>query len=430
MKKRMGLSSPGDGTVLGNWKFLTACTLGCGLSTAVMTTYSIGAFVKPLEADLGWSRVQIQAAIFFGAGLTAISGLVAASMIERLGMRRTAIIGFVGTAIGYLMAAFSHSLIYFYASYSVAAILGAGSTMVTWTRAISEKFDRRRGFALALTLCGTGIAGSLLPLTLVTTIASHGWRAGYVVLAAAPLAVALPLTLLFFHPDKTQRGSPGESPGRATAQLIGLSRREALASYRFWVLFISVVALTLASNGIVSNLIPSLTEAGYSSVSASLVQGTFAAAVVFGRLCVGLLMDRFWGPGVAAAILLLPVGGCILMLSAPSLQLATVAAALIGTATGAEVDVFALLASRYFGIRHFASIFALLYASLAISGGSGPALFASIYERTGNYKASFAVSAVLFALGGPILLTLGRYPVLAGPTPVESNLHPHPVLSE
>jgi len=127
-------------------------------------------------------------------------------------------------------------------------------------------------------------------------------------------------------------------------------------------------------------------------------------------MLVGLLVDKFWAPAIGALFLTPPAIGCLILMTQPSLATATVAAAMVGMAAGAELDLLALLTSRYFGLIHFARIFSYLSAVISIGGGTGPMLFSWIREVTGSYHASFAMVAALFVLGGSILITLGRYP--------------------
>jgi MFS family permease len=127
------------------------------------------------------------------------------------------------------------------------------------------------------------------------------------------------------------------------------------------------------------------------------------------------LVDRFWAPGVALVSLLLPVAGCLLLANAdPGFVLILVACSLIGLAAGAELDLMAYLTARYFGPRHYAKIYAVLYALLAIAGGVAPMLFAKLYDRTASYTASFHVAAALLVVGAVLLPLLGRQPPTKG----------------
>lgn len=391
-----------------NWKMLIACVAGCGFCMAGLATYSIGPFVKPLGEELGWSRTAVQASIVFGQGLSAVGAILAAALIDRFGARALAITGLLGTGFGFVLASFSNTLGFFYLAYSLAALLGAGAGFMTWSRAITGEFNKNRGLALAIALSGTGISGFLLPPLLVWVIEGYGWRVGYLVLAAIPTLIALPIAFVLFRPREAAVRAAGRA--KAAAAATRGSMRDIFGSYRYWVLLFSIICLYLGICGIIPNLIPSLTDDGLSPEEAAIAQSAFAGALVCGRLAVGWLVDRFWAPAIGAIFLTPPAIGCLILMSEPTLGGAILAAALVGIAGGAELDLLALLSSRYFGVHNFSRAYAWLYAAVAIVGGVGPMAFAYLYDITGSYDTSFLISACLFAIGGPILLVLGRYP--------------------
>ena len=86
---------------------------------------------------------------------------------------------------------------------------------------------------------------------------------------------------------------------------------------------------------------------------------------------------------------------------------------LIGFAAGAEFDIIAYLASRYFGLKNYGKIYSLLYAAFALGAAVAPAIFGRAHDKFGNYDQIFFVSAILFLLGSVILLGLGKYPVFS-----------------
>ena len=80
--------------------------------------------------------------------------------------------------------------------------------------------------------------------------------------------------------------------------------------------------------------------------------------IVFGRLLVGVLVDRFWAPAVASVFFVLPIIAMLLMLyGAPTIALGMVIGIAIGLAAGAELDMLAYLTGRYFGPAHYPAVF-------------------------------------------------------------------------
>jgi hypothetical protein len=77
-------------------------------------------------------------------------------------------------------------------------------------------------------MTGSGIFGILCKPYLAWIIGDYGWRAGYVAIGVLPLAIALPVFLVRLR-DPTDAGEAGHRPAAA---LSGMSRGEALRSWR------------------------------------------------------------------------------------------------------------------------------------------------------------------------------------------------------
>jgi MFS family permease len=132
---------------------------------------------------------------------------------------------------------------------------------------------------------------------------------------------------------------------------------------------------------------------------------------LIGRVGVGFLLDRFWGPLIAFPVLCLPAAACYLLMgTSTELGLITLAAFLLGFAAGAESDLIAFFAARYFGMAHFGRIYGMLYMPFGLFSAISPVLYGIVRDKTGSYDLILMISSVLFVIGGGLLLFLGRYP--------------------
>lgn len=399
-----------------NWRLLYASSMGVICSSIVLPFYTIGALVKPLTAEFGWDRADVQLGILFSSGLGALTAPFIGALSDRYGPRALVLPGLVGLSLSFFFAATMNGELWmFFLAYAAMALLGAGTTPVTWTRAIAQSFDKQRGFALGLTLTGTGICAMLAPAYTVWLIEEFGWRVAYVGIGLLPLLLAGPFVWAWFRPRQPGEPEPQSAAGGAVAAAApvaqwGLTLGEAVRSYRFWVLCASIFAVYMAVSGISPNLIAALTDKGFTAATAATVQGVYGFSIMLGRLVVGWLIDRYWAPGVAVVSLSLPAIGCVILTGSPDFTWAVIAAFLIGFAAGAELDLMAFFAARYFGLAHYAKIYAILYAILAFGSGTAPFLFAMVFDRTASYEISFLIAAGLFLFGAVIVLALGRYP--------------------
>jgi MFS family permease len=132
---------------------------------------------------------------------------------------------------------------------------------------------------------------------------------------------------------------------------------------------------------------------------------------LLGRLGSGFLLDRIWAPLVALPILCAPAVACWLLSgSSLTLALAYLCAAIVGLAAGAETDLIAYLAGRYFGMAHYGKIYGLLLVPFGVAAALSPALYGWSRDATGDYDLALGIATGLFLLGGGLLLALGRYP--------------------
>jgi cyanate permease len=225
--------------------------------------------------------------------------------------------------------------------------------------------------------------------------------------------VALPTTWFLFRERAAVRDAgAGDAPAAAlAAEAEGLTLGEALRGYRYWVIIASFFLVSAAATGLISNLVPLLTDGGMSAAEAAGYASLLGAFVVVGRLTAGWLLDRLWAP-VVALLVLAPTAISSLLLQAEAMP--ALAVAMLGLAGGAEFDLIAYLCAKYFGMRHYGKIYAWQWASFTLAAGAGPLVFGRIFDATGAYSTALTVSAVAMVAGPLLLFTLGRYPARVG----------------
>lgn len=391
------------------WRIVLAGAIGTAFGISALPFYTLGVFVKPVGAEFGWGRATVQAGFSVQMLALVLVGWAYGLAADRIGPRRVALLSQVGLAIGFAAVATTTNLVHWYLAWALVAFLGGGTSPISWTRGIADWFDKARGAALGLALVGTGVTGLLAPPLLSAVVAEHGWRAGYWLMSAAILILAVPAVFVLFRDrpqtDRTNRPEAGDA----------LSAREAFLSYRYLVLLIVFSAITFGVAGIIPNLVPLLTDRGLDPRTAATLSGFAGLAVIAGRVLAGFLIDRFWAPAVAFVFLSVPALACLVLAQPglPPLALAALCAALVGLAAGAEFDLIAFLISRYFGMRHYGLLYSNQMVAMLFAGGLAPPLFGFIYASAGSYAPILYASAGLFIAAPLLLFTLGRYPAAA-----------------
>jgi predicted MFS family arabinose efflux permease len=390
------------------WRVLLLGLAGICTSISVGLLYGFGTLVIPLEQAFGWSRGDLQASITFLFAGVAISTQLVGPLYRRFGLRRVAIVSIVLQVIGYAaITRIEHSIGWLYLAYFAMPLVCAGTIAITWTQLVNLWFERNRGLALAIILCGTGLMAVVLPPLLVRLIAQFGWQAGFFTLAALPLLFTLPMALAWMRmPSEVESGAPAR--GEVAPQLSGLSFAQALRSPAYWSFNIALILSVCLTVGMVTNIVPMLQSKGLSAQAASQIFSSFGVSIIAGRLLVGYLLDRYPPILVAAVSLALPAIGCAIFLfgGVQSMALLVFATLCIGASAGAEFDLAAFLMARYFGLREYARIFGLHLALVTIVSGLMPVLFGRLYDAYQGYSAVLLCCLACSIIGPLTLLWL------------------------
>ena len=372
-----------------------------------MPAYTNATFVKPLIAEFGWSLSQVALATTLSVLAVGLMSPLLGVLVDRVGSRRLAAAGLLCVSAGF--AALSQQtggIAAFIGVHVLLAVLGAGASPVTLTRAVADSFDRARGLALGLALAGSGITGTFAPPLVGRIVGEEGWRAGYVALALTALAAAPVVWLLL------GRGAANSRSGAAaTTPHTGATVGEARRTLLFWRLFAAFLLLALAVAGFLLHLTPMLIDAGLSPARAAAIQGMLGLSVLAGRLAVGWLVDRFFAPNVAAVMLMLAALG-VAAFALGGVTWAVPAALLLGFAFGAEVDLIAYLASRYFGLRAYGAIYGWQYGAFMIGSAMSPLLIAVIATGPGGYTLALGLSAAMLVAVAIQFASLPRFELL------------------
>jgi MFS transporter, OFA family, oxalate/formate antiporter len=392
------------------WKVLLAGFLGTMCGASPLPFNVLGFLFKPLEAEFGWNVQQVSIGITVFGITASLLAPVFGWLADRYGVRKVAIWSLVGFILTFSSLYFTPpTLVGFYFLWLLVGMIGIGSTPVTWSRGLSLWFVKQRGLALGMMLVGTSAAALIVPQLAVWSSDQFGWRAIFPVVALLPLLIALPATFAFFREPQ-----PEERPAAlstATGELAGMTFKDAVRTRQFWVLWFSIFLIALAYGGAHIHLPAIVADHGIDRGAAAGVMGIVGIGLLCGRIGVGYLLDKIWGPAVAFPVLCLPaVAAFLLMGTSSDMTMISIAAFFLGFAAGAESDLIAFLAARYFGMAHFGRIYGMLYMPFGLMSAISPVVYGTVRVNTGSYDQMLMAASVMFVVGGAMLFALGRYP--------------------
>ena len=386
--------------------------------TSVTASHGLGSFVVVLERQFGWSRTALSGA--FSVTRIEMAGLlpIAAFLIDRLGSRRMALIGFIIMGLGFLLLAYIENLSHFYLAFMViflGYLLGSNLAAIT---AVNNWFLKRKSLAIAIALSGIHFGGFLVPL-LALAFQSHGFRVTTLGIGAFILFVAVPVSRLIrnrpeeygLRPDGAPPELPsGEPPTEASATIETrdeFTARQALRTPAFWFLTIVSLLSNIALITLVVHLIPKLTDLGMSLGMAGLVVATYTAVALPVQFLSGYLADRFPKPPLIFGFLFIQSIAMIVIALATNTYWAFLFALLYGIGFG-HVPLLVSIRGDYFGRKAYATITALSMVPTNLVMIGAPLFAGYMFDTTNSYFVPFTTFAAFNLLGSFLILLVKR----------------------
>ena len=396
------------------WGVLSAAFIGVMVSFAPIVPYTFSLFLDPLHAAFGWKRESMGGAFALAAITVALVSPLIGLLLDRFSPRRIilpAILAFA-VALTSLSRLGSH-IAQFYLTFLVLGLAANGTAQFAYTRTILTWFSRRRGFALALLLTGSGVGSILIPPLTQWTIQHHGWRAAWLMLGAIAI-LGFPLTAMLV------RNRPENPLIRTDRQAPGVTVSAALRTSAFWILAFITIFSAFSENGLVTNLAAVLTQHGIVAGSAALALSVRGGAGIVGRLGIGFAIDRVSPERIQTLVLALAAAGTLILAFAGTGLMALLGAAVLGIGLGSEADVMPYLLARYFGRRHFSVLYGLTWTAYAIGGATGPLWIGHMYDKVGGfYKPQFIVILAGVAFAAVLLSLFLPKPAVAAEPDIE-----------
>lgn len=389
------------------WWIPVAACLGIMVGIASVLVLPFAVFLKPVTADLGWTRGAMSSAPAVTGFFTVVGNPILGRLIDRFGFRPVMLPAFVLFALTMSCLSLIGTHIWmFYLIYGTASFFGSSSGPLPYSKAVAVWFDADRGLALGIATAGAGFGTIVMPLVAEYLISHYGWRTAYVGLAAISGVVGCLVVSLFIRePPQFRSAGPRSAPA-----VPGLSAREAARrSWRFWALAAIFFLGGVTINGTLAHSVALLTDRGWTPLDAAGAFSASGAAAVLARLAGGYALDRLFGPWVAAAFTLVAAVGVLLLWSEAAGAAPLVGVLCLGLGLGLEIDAMGFLISRYFGLKAFGEIYGWLFPAFTLGVAIGPALMGITYDRFRSYDPMLLVFFGLLLVTAGILSVLGPY---------------------
>jgi predicted MFS family arabinose efflux permease len=410
------------------WTLVLAASVGFSFFAVMSATN--GVFMAPLEKEFGWDRTMQSSGTSIASLFTALLSPFFGVLIDRIGTRRLALPGLVGSILVIAAIAQANGVKWqWFALWSLFGLISLTVKSTVWTAAVAGMFEKGRGLALGLTLSGTAVATSVAPPLANWLIENHGWRWAMTAMALGWGGLALLLCVPFMYDahDYRKRAASGSVAAMPLPDASGLSIPQALRDSALWRIALTTFVMMVLTIGLQSNLQRMLTDQGFSSTNAAWASSIMGVTGVIGKLVTGQLLDRFRPNRVGGITLAITaIAFWLLYAMIDSVAAVLVAIAVNGYAAGTKIQIAGFLTTRYGGIRNFGAIFGMMASLIAIGSGLGGFAIGQVFDRTGSYELFFLAGIVGSLACGLVIMGLPLYPKWQIPPRAEGLSAPEP----
>ena len=381
-----------------------------GVTGPAAFAYSSGVFMEAITGEFGWSRAQFSSAMTIQMLFGLVLGPLAGRVLDRVGPRRMLLAGIFPFTLALSLLGLANGAAWQW--WLLAALyspLAMGLISANWIAGATACFDKSRGLAISIVLAGIGVATAAWPAIAAWLLTTIGWRLAFPAMAWGWALLVFPLVFFFFKP-----ATPVERKGASQPIRLG----PVLRSRTFLLLIMAGSLFSSVQLALIVHFIPAARQFGLDLSTAARLAVLTGLFSIVGRIATGFVLDRLPTRPLAIAVFSLPLAVLLLLGTATgSLAPLMAAAALLGFAAGAEMDIVTYLATRRFDPRIFGTIYSIFMAAIAISASLGPLLAGRMYDVSGSYQGYFIVAA-----GFVVAAT-----VLVGLVPAAPRTTPQPV---
>ncbi|HKY08312.1 MAG TPA: MFS transporter, partial [Candidatus Binatia bacterium] len=281
-------------------------------------------------------------------------------------------------------------------------------------------FIRQRARAMTVVSAAVPIGGALISPLLALGVAAIGWRWAAFVSGCAFLLVCLPLSFqlkrspesMGLLPDgdvapSTVAAGAVADPITSTDAAGDFTSRQAMKTWPFWLLVVSMTARVTCYSTATVHFIPLMVWKGLSEGAAATLLGAFAFINLVAHFALGWIADRVNKPKLLAVCHVLPALSLpLLLLDSHFWQLLLFT--ITFTLLDASFPIIWATVGDFFGRRHFATIRGMMSFFYMWGSFAGPVMAGAIYDHTESYLMVLWILLGLLACATLLVLFLSR----------------------
>ncbi len=359
-------------------------------------------------SEFGWSLGEIKFRDMITLLLAGLFAPFIGILIDRLGVRRCMLAGWVLLILGNLAYSRLDSLAGLYLVHAlfslVLVVCGLNAAVIL----VSKWFVRFRGTAIGIALMGTSMGGIVFPQYGTAMVEALDWRSAFAWGSLFPAIMLVATWLLVKDKPDVREQTVTDAP--VTDPNAGMAFADALRSRSFWALAIIAMSTFYTVLGTQAHIFVYMTDADFSAQVATNAISLFFFCALVGKFVFGLAADYLDKRMVFYGNILIMLVGSLILIRMDT-ALIWVAVTSFGLGWGGVYTLLQLTVMNTFGTRDAGKILGTITVLDASGGGLGIWLTGVIYDATGSYELPFLIFAALIVVA-LAALTQVRQPMI------------------
>jgi MFS family permease len=326
-------------------------------------------------------------------------------MIDRVGSRKTFLIGGIVTLAGWMLLSTVKLPWQLYLYYGGLMALAVSMTHAVPIQATTRKwFKKRAGLVAGITASAFAVGTSIF-MPLMTGMAdSHGWRYTSLICGVSFSVVIMLVAFFIIRNTPESMGLYPDDESALSSENLAVSEtsstvREATKTSQFWLLFITYSMIGIPIQGTLASLVAWGVDVGSTKASAGLFITALTIPSIAGKVGGGWLGDKY---GRRRLIFIGAILGMLVMLYGWQVvytqRSLMVFAILMGIVYGLPFALFTPYLGDLFGRAYVGSLFGLITLGHGLIGGCGPLIWGRVCDAFGSYNVACLISAVCYVV--------------------------------
>jgi len=383
--------------------FVVAASCAIIAMTSGIITNCFSQFIKPVCADMGFTRQQMSMNQTIVSVIGMGFGLVWGAISRRINLHRWMCAAALLLPVCYFSYSFAPNLTVFYAITLVLALVFCFISMMLFTYIVGNWFLKNRGTALGLASMGSGIGAMVMSSAINWFIETWGWRTAYRISAVLMFVVVVPLVFFVLRVRPSDKGlqpyGAGEQTetGKPVTRFEGFAYREVIRMPLFYVVGAVSVTQVMSICIFYQTVSPHLSDMGYTTTFAAAMASITMGALAVGKIILGKLFDKFGtrrAAVTACSCTLLGILGMIFCTFRPALVLIVLGVGL-GCSFGAVC--MPIIVQNIFGMKDYNAVYGKLTACTGVGAAVAPMLSGWVFDISGSYVPIYIAAACTVA---------------------------------